>query len=321
MFSKPFVLKYSPMETRGGNPHEVYKDVKFRTIPEYFREFGRFKYFTRKDLVDTGYGLEERQLAHAVLDERFNNSLHGFTYKAGFLSLLEPGLPPNSAGERAGTALFIGATAIADDIIDDPSFPKFDSAEEFKQYLLAHKYRFEGKDIDTNISDLLDLAAIPFEYEKREVIANFLDSAGNAHWEYSQRGKPGNYGFDEAIDYRVRTTCDWVVAARDLLNVPQINDKPVLGGQLLDDAVDMISDLRCDRLNLYVGMANDTGELGILMDEVAKPSRIPNIVRGKFIRRNMPKTHEAYMDIYKAEFASKVSQGVRTLGRSLEFVI
>lgn len=309
------------MERRGGgSPSEFYTGRDFRTIPEYVRDIAKFDSFMQNAVIDSGLDPNSRAITEALIHGCFD-SFKGQFYKIAVLSQMEPGFPQTTPREKVGLALFYAAGVIIDDTIDSPDFPKFSTPADFKSFLFNQEFQIGKPPKSYFIEQLTDFASVIFTPEKQKLVSNYIDSAAEAHWEYANRGKPGSYGLQDALDYRMRTTVEGARVSRQLVNLPVVDDKSMLWAQLLDDAIDMLSDARQESVNLWVGLANDTGEIGVILDEMNKKSRIPDLVRGYGIRRKMPLTLKRYKEMSAEETKSKWSQSSRTFNTILSILI
>ncbi len=149
-----------------------------------------------------------------------------------------------------------------------------------------------------------------------------MDHASETHWRYAPLGRAGEYGFEDALAYRRATTVRWYKTVKQILNTQDPPEhEPALASQYLDDAWDVASDVRDNRINMWAGMAKDRGELDALLAAISAPSRFPNPVRERGIRRKTPSTFRAYSAITAREIDKSTNRHFRTLGHAFLLTI
>ncbi|MCL5433126.1 MAG: hypothetical protein M1524_03380 [Patescibacteria group bacterium] len=280
----------------------------FRSPIEYAHAFAGFRSSLKREVVSSDLDLPSQQKAIKFLRSFYDLSVKGILYRIPPIILNEPGfLGTNSRNERTGVALFTCLVCVVDDIIDSPDFPTFSSPEAFKEFLLTRQIALKGpknKEEPNSISvgEIKDLLLLLYDPKRQNIINGFFDNATRNHLEYSVK-EPGDYGYDYAFSYRRATTGLAAETARELAGIEKdtfvISDgKRGTAAQLIDDAFDILDDAVNKRINLWIGMAKDVGEIGILLNLMRDKG---GFLRGRKIRRNMPKTLEKYMQVLENE--------------------
>ncbi len=215
-----------------------------------------------------------------------------------------PDLPQR---ERVGYIYFIRLVSMADDAVDNsPEFSQPLERDELKMRLMSHPI----PKTNLTIADLTERTLNHFPEQKRKVIENFLETMIDIHAN-SEKKYPGEYNYDNVLQYRNSTDIPWVDTISNILGIEdsnEVNHLQTLGllFQYLDDAMDWPEDVQSGSLNLWVGLATDVAqdhpqELTALNTYIALPNekRSTRSLRN-WVKKNMPHTRREYQNHYKS---------------------
>ncbi len=182
------------------------------------------------------------------------------------------GRPELSFKQFKGLLHFVGVVSLSDDVIDKANMTGFSNRDTFKDFLMNQEIQIVGQ--STSIQHLLSLTHDQFVNDKKEIIDPFLDYMITLHWQGAGKGKPGEYGVQDVLEYRDKTNIPLGVAALGLLDIPKqdidetINRMKPTGDaiQLFDDRIDWRQDLGSNTLNAFIGISNDSCEVSRLTE-------------------------------------------------------
>jgi len=214
-----------------------------------------------------------------------------------------------SSREREGILLFTGLVTHADDVLDGNTI--FSGENELRSAILNHSFQMGSKSIALN--HLLDTTFTHFPQDKQKIITDFVDHMITIHVNGIHRGKAGEYGYQDALEYKQQTNSAYMAIALRLVDAsPSQVEKMsplILVGQLLDDSTDFWTDARAEVKNLYLGKARDVWvnnncpanqDLGFICLVITEASFVP--LRTKQTMR-LPALHDT-RQAYKEEFDS-----------------
>lgn len=196
-----------------------------------------------------------------------------------------------SPDEQAGVIYFVSFVNAVDNHLDGMGEQRKDGTS-FRDQINSLPVE------TTTVGDLLRKTVELFPEPKAEKIATFFDDMLRIH----QGGEiypAGSYSFADAEDYRSRTTMPFVHTVTDLIDLDPARladiDRCARTVQLADDATDVREDMGEQTMNLFVGLAADNGELGIIQSALEDP------IKPRVLFKRPPQTHEQYMGKIKTE--------------------
>jgi hypothetical protein len=223
-----------------------------------------------------------------------------------FLDLAPQSLDP---GRRIAVVLFTALVVNIDDIIDDLQSPEFSSGEELLSYVLSQAFSVDGKKIQLRKIYDRTLALLPSVKQVETV--KFLSEMADLHVCVGNKGNPGEYGYNDALNYKIRTGVAYVATGLSLAESRLVYTdmgltRFVTAVQAYDDGLDCLLDARNRKQNLYVGMARDVWQqkgcplgqdLDFLLQQLGRQTLSPR----NFMRhRNMKDTRKAYLQAFKS---------------------
>lgn len=207
------------------------------------------------------------------------------------VALRMPGssLLPN---EQAGVIYFVSLVNAIDDHIDGIDKQRIKGGSLRDQ---IDSLPVETTTVGELMSKTLDLLPEP----KAEKVAIFFDKMFSIH-QPGELYPAGSYSFADANYYRSSTTMPFVHTVTDLIDLDPRRltdiDHCAWTVQLADDAKDVGEDMSEQTMNLFVGMASDNGELGVLQRAMEDPGVKPRVLFKKPVQ-----THTLYMREIDAE--------------------
>ncbi|NTU73539.1 hypothetical protein HGB07_05235 [Candidatus Roizmanbacteria bacterium] len=218
-------------------------------------------------------------------------------------------LPPE---QQKGIVYFVGLVGAADDVTDnDPNAP-MTSKRDLEEYILNQEIQLEGdkkhgKTI--SIGELKEHTLNCFPESKKKILNDFLDSVLEA--QLKSKGDLGEYGYEQAFEYRRQTSEAYsragllLAGVTDEAKIEEIVNAGI-AWQWLDDIGDLSDDVRKGVKNLVAGVANDIPENEL---KVLKSVKNSTPVGGHFkmakqamesrrLLKQMPKTRAKIQEEY-----------------------
>lgn len=169
--------------------------------------------------------------------------------------------------EAEGVVLFIALIEEVDNIVDHMPQQSLRtvSAEEFESQILNTTIPVaDAQDLpsgELTVSDLLSACLSCFGSKKQALINSFLADMIRIHAGETPAAEAGSYSFQDALDYRLKTTSTFSQTSFALANVSPAAQATASKGALLlqfpDDMADFIRDAHDRSFNLLWGMAKD----------------------------------------------------------------
>jgi len=221
-------------------------------------------------------------------------------------------LAPQSLGpvRRIAVVLFTALIANIDNIIDDFQLPEFRSGEKLSSYVLAQDISVGGKKIQLRKIYNRTLALLPSVKQVETV--KFLSEMADLHVCVGNKGYPGEYGYRDALNYKIKTGVAFVATGLSLAESKLVYTdmgltRFVTAVQIYDDGLDCLLDAHNRKQNLYVGMARDVWQrkgcllgqdLDFLLQQLDRQTLSPR----NFMRhRNMKDTRKDYLQAFKSQ--------------------
>src|SRR3989344_6430676 len=201
-------------------------------------------------LANLGETLLDREIIERILIEPNRRAA-----AASLLSSASPELPQR---QREGLIYFTDLVLHCDDMIDNGQELSADPVELGRNLLVA---RVASTDNKLRGLDLYELTMSCFPYDKQAIVDNYLSEMANIHARGEHLGKPREYGFEEAWDYKQKTNIRSFEVGLELgdSDIAKANITPlIMGIQYFDDVHDYPRDFA--NLNLFTGMAKDVWE-------------------------------------------------------------
>lgn len=266
---------------------------------EFLRSYTSASYYQESSMLS-----EEQQPAYALSR---NFKIRGTA--ACLLCCVEDATPQ----DQQDILEFCGIVANADDVLDSIPGPyRFESPEHCRDYILNQSILLP--DYETSVGDMVEAYSAHVSDDKQMLTNQFLDSMIQLHWQGNGKGHHGQYGLNEAKAYRKNTNGPYFVTGLQLLGMSEDEavhklayiKQPGNVMQLFDDALfDWQQDYTENSLNLFIGMAQDCGEMEGLVDAYEQlPSNASFGDLRKVVRsNNLQYTRQMYNDLLTEELA------------------
>jgi hypothetical protein len=223
-----------------------------------------------------------------------------------FLDLAPQSLAPI---RKIAVVLFTSLVVNIDDIIDNSQSPEFSSGKELLSYVLSRTITVDGGEIQ--LREIYDRTLDALPTVKQEQLAKFLGKMSDLHVNVGNKGYPGEYGYKDALNYKLGTSVAYVATGLSLAESRLVYTDTglarfVTAVQMYDDGLDCLLDAHDRKKNLYVGMARDVWQqkgcpvgqdLDFLLQQDSQTLPPKDFMR----HGNMKDTRNAYLQTFKSQ--------------------
>jgi len=217
--------------------------------------------------------------------------------RAAAASLLSSASAELSQRQREGLIYFT-------DLVDDGQEVPDDPAKLAQDLLTA---RVASTDNKLRGLDLYNLTMSCFPCDKQAIIDDYLAKMAEIHARGEHLGRPGEYGYEEAREYKLKTNIPSFEVGLRLgdSSIAKANITPlIMGIQYFDDVHDYRRDF--NTLNLFIGMAKDVWEAKGKPDwqDLDYLIEAQNLPKAAWIIKdpNVADTRHAYREAFFREF-------------------
>lgn len=173
------------------------------------------------------------------------------------LFILAAGEARPTPQEALGMLYFTQVIKTEDDALDR-NITHFSTPKELRDYLLTQE--IAGAPHST-VQDALEKSLACYSLDKQKAISSFLDEMVEVHLQNPQRGTPGSYSYQDAMEYRKSTNEPLLETFAKLTDTHSNRDRYraiAHTWQLIEDGLDWTEDAQEQSKNLFLGMATDT---------------------------------------------------------------